>query len=75
MSNILRKTMLLLQYKLKNKDCSCYKQLSPPCQSCIEVWMSKNHHDLIERYKKLPEPLRQQTINRQMALFRQYTEE
>jgi len=37
--------------------------------------MNEKHKDLTRCFKKLPEPLRQQTIDRQMRLYKEFIDE
>jgi len=70
-----KKIMLFIQKKQAVQNCTCQQTTHPPCNECIESWMIENHKDLKNRYKKLPEPLRQQTIDRQMRLYREFIDD
>ena len=66
------KTMIKNTLKMTGSHCECNNSSANPCPVCIEEWMLDNHKDLVNRYQKLPEPVRQQTIDRQMSLYQEY---
>lgn len=71
----IKMVLLLLKEKLVHSSCTCQQGPRYPCNKCIESWMNEKHIDLSNSYKKLPEPLRQQTIDRQMRLYKEFIDE
>ena len=69
------KTMIKNTFKTADHGCECNNSSANPCSVCVEEWMQDNYNDLACRYKDLHEPVRQQTIDRQMGLYQEFISE